>query len=280
MFEVQVSSLGKNIAAGRPSTQSSTHNNFFANLAVDSNLNTFSHTKVATSGSPVWWQVDLGNELPMQSVTVLNRWCGSSADPNGCLCRLSNATLSLINSQGVIVGTQTTGNTCGKREVLFDDFMVPTQAPTISPSHTPTLSLNPTSALVHDFSMIGKGYCLDESQQWYSYIYSDILPVHTKDSYCLEWCSQNLHPDLVGVEVVRYTDSVYCYCDFSGRVPHTIDLTDYSPAALSEYDYNGVGVILEAYGYSGAACYRYDVSIPFVIPSASNLLNCILSNFI
>ena len=95
MFEVQVYSSGTNVATGKQSSQSSTLNNFGASLAVDGESNTFSHTNVATSGTPVWWKIDLGYKFEIESVTVLNRWCVSSADPNGCLCRLSFATLSL-----------------------------------------------------------------------------------------------------------------------------------------------------------------------------------------
>ncbi len=155
MFEVQVTSSGRNVAAGKLTSQSSTLRNFFASLAVDDKNSTFSHTNVAISGSPVWWKVDLGNKFLIQSVTILNRWCGSSADYHGCLCRLSDATLSLIDSNGAVVGTQTTGNTCDKRHLLIHDFMVPPPAP---PSYSPTSSLNPTSALVNDFSMVGKGF--------------------------------------------------------------------------------------------------------------------------
>jgi hypothetical protein len=120
MFEVLVLSSGMNVAIGMSSSQSSTLNNFGPNLAVDGKNNTFSHTNIATSGSPVWWKVDLGNEFAIQSVTVLNRWCGSSADLSGCLCHLSFATMFLIDSEGDIVATQSVGDICGKREVFFD----------------------------------------------------------------------------------------------------------------------------------------------------------------
>ena len=122
MFEVQVLSSGINIAPGKPSSQSSTFKSFGASLAVDGKMNTFSHTNVASSDSSVWWKVDLGAELPIESVTVMNRWCGSSSDPSGCLCRLSYATLLLIDGNGDIVATQSVGDTCGELEVLFDDF--------------------------------------------------------------------------------------------------------------------------------------------------------------
>ncbi len=125
MFEVKVYSSGNNIATGKSTSQSSTLNNFFASLAVDGKANTFSHTNVATNGGPVWWMVNLGNEFPIESVMVMNRWCGSSADPNGCLCRLSNATLSLIASDGVVVATQSTGDACGKQELSIESFFAP-----------------------------------------------------------------------------------------------------------------------------------------------------------
>jgi hypothetical protein len=115
-------SSGINIAPGKSSSQSSTFKSFGASLAVDGKMNTFSHTNVASSGSPVWWTVDLGAELPVESVTVMNRWCGSSSDPSGCLCRLSYATLFLIDSNGDIVATQSVGDTCGELELLLDDF--------------------------------------------------------------------------------------------------------------------------------------------------------------
>ena len=137
IFEVKVFSSGNNIAVGKPSRQSSTLNYFVASRAVDGKLNTFSHTNVATSGSPVWWEVNLENEFPIESVTILNRWCGSPVDPNHCLCRLSNATLSLIDSNGVIVGTQNTGDTCVEQEVLLDDF-------SRTLTFTPIASMNPT----------------------------------------------------------------------------------------------------------------------------------------
>jgi len=125
MFEVQVYFSGMNVATGKSSSQSSTLSNYGANLAVDGNTNTFSHTNVATSGSSVWWKVDLGNEFPIESVTVLNRWCGSPADTGGCLCRLSYANLLLIDSNGTVVATQSVGNSCGKEELSFDIFFVP-----------------------------------------------------------------------------------------------------------------------------------------------------------
>ena len=124
MFEVQVYSSGINVATMKSSSQSSTLNNFGASLAVDGKNNTFSHTNVAASGSPVWWKVDLGKEFRVESVTVLNRWCRSSSDPNGCLCRLSFASLFLIDSKGAIVATQTFGDTCGKQKITFDNFLV------------------------------------------------------------------------------------------------------------------------------------------------------------
>jgi hypothetical protein len=80
---------------------------------------------------------------------------------------------------------------------------------------------------------------------------------------CLNWCSQNPHPDLVGVEVYRGKDYMICFCDFSGGIPDDLNVTDYSPAAYQLYEYEGVGSIETSDGYSNAVCYSYDVSIHF-----------------
>ena len=135
MFEVEVFSSGNNVASGKTSSQSSTLKSYGASLAVDGKMNTFSHTSLLSSGVTDWWQLDLGAELPIESVTVMNRWCGSPSDPNGCLCRLSNATLSLIDSKGDIVATQSVGDTCGQQELLFDDFVKPTHSPIVWPTY-------------------------------------------------------------------------------------------------------------------------------------------------
>ncbi len=126
LFEVQVYSAGINVATKKSSSQSSTLNSYGASLAVDGKNTTFSHTNVAASGGPVWWKVDLGDEFHVESVTILNRWCGSSSDPSGCLCRLSFATLFLIDSKGAVVATQSFGDTCGKKQVSLDRFLVQT----------------------------------------------------------------------------------------------------------------------------------------------------------
>jgi hypothetical protein len=122
MFEVRVISSGTNVALGKPSSQSSTLNAFGSQLAVDGKNNTFSHTNVAAGGSPVWWKVDLGNKFAIESVLVLNRWCVSPADPNGCLCRLSQASLFLMDSNSEVVASQSVGSTCGEKEISFKMF--------------------------------------------------------------------------------------------------------------------------------------------------------------
>ncbi|KAL3795147.1 hypothetical protein HJC23_007375 [Cyclotella cryptica] len=125
MFEFQVFSSGQNVASGKSSTQSSTFKNFQASLALDGRVDTFSHTDVASGGVPVSWEVDLGGDFPIDTVRVLNRSCGGSNDPTGCFCRLSQANLFLIDKDGLVVATQSFGNTCGIPEITFDEFYVP-----------------------------------------------------------------------------------------------------------------------------------------------------------
>ena len=125
MMEVQVLSSGIDVARGMSANQSSTFKNFGPKLAIDGNVNTFSHTNVTSSGRTAWWEVQLGNEFPIESVRVMNRPCGGSNDPHGCFCRLSLATLFLLDKNGVVVATQSFGDTCGKQEIFFEDFYLP-----------------------------------------------------------------------------------------------------------------------------------------------------------
>lgn len=122
MLEFQVFSSGQNVAIGKTSEQSSTFKDFQASRAIDGNVGTFSHTNVASNGTPAVWKLDLGAGFPIDTVKVLNRACGGSHDPNGCFCRLSQSTLFLFDSDGVILATRSFGNTCGIPEISFDNF--------------------------------------------------------------------------------------------------------------------------------------------------------------
>ncbi|KAL7478275.1 hypothetical protein ACHAW6_006120 [Cyclotella cf. meneghiniana] len=103
-------------------TQSSTFQtknggSFDASLAIDGDLTTFSHTKSST-GNHEWIQIDLGSSQAVRGITVMNRWCGDVSDSTGCLCRLSQANLTLLDDSGVgVVWHETLGDTCGVSEV-------------------------------------------------------------------------------------------------------------------------------------------------------------------
>jgi hypothetical protein len=137
IFELEVfsSSTGTNIAVGKTATQSSTFltksgEYFDAFYAIDGDTNTFSHTKDSNS----WIEVDLGNSFPVNTITILNRWCGNSNDPKGCLCKLTGATLSLIDDSETEITSTTIGDTCGQStlEYVFDP----------SPDFCPTSSVS------------------------------------------------------------------------------------------------------------------------------------------
>jgi hypothetical protein len=118
MFEVQVISTGLNVAIGKDATQSSDFKGkamFAASKAVDDNKNSFSHTGRSECG--IWWEVDLGDSFPIESIKILNRWCQAKEDPFGCLCKLSHTVISLLDDDGKWVDGALTGNTCGVLEV-------------------------------------------------------------------------------------------------------------------------------------------------------------------
>ena len=121
-FAVHVLSSGIDIATNKIASQSSTVNDntskYGASRAVDGLMNTFSFTK--RRWTPQWWEVDLGSEYPIESVTIMNRWCQDISDPKECLCRLSGGTIELLDDQDVVIATQSVGeDTCGQVELLY-----------------------------------------------------------------------------------------------------------------------------------------------------------------
>ena len=141
MFEVEVISSGMNVALGKPADQSSTLVDDIARLAsyaVDGDLTTYSHTDC----DGPWWLVDLGEVMPIERVVVLNRWCEDEYDEPGCLCHLSNATISLLSEEEVVIDSVSIGGTCGVEEVSFAfcNEVPPTASPDCAPTESPTES--------------------------------------------------------------------------------------------------------------------------------------------
>eukprot|EP00804_Cyclotella_cryptica_P026311 CCRYP_007644-RA/>CCRYP_007644-RA protein AED:0.23 eAED:0.18 QI:0/0/0/0.33/1/1/3/0/748 len=113
MFEFRAyTDSGVEVAQDKTATQSSTYNNklkFVASMAVDGDSSTFSHTE--RSGSI--WEVDLGQDYNISYISIKNRYCGDTSDRPGCLCRLSNATVTLLGSLGNVVESASFNDTCG-----------------------------------------------------------------------------------------------------------------------------------------------------------------------
>ena len=110
--EVRVFSDGVDVALTGSASQSSTFKNnankFGASNAIDNDGSDFSHTDGA-GGS--WWQVDLSNAVDVQSIEIDNRGCPSHPE---CLCRMSDANLSLYDGDGNIIDSRSVGDTCGR----------------------------------------------------------------------------------------------------------------------------------------------------------------------
>jgi hypothetical protein len=119
MFGLQVfTDSGEEVATKKVATQSSTYANnpkYAASKATDGDSSTFSHT----TDSNASWEVDLGQDYNIDSVKIMNRWCKSKDDAPGCLCRLSNAKLNLLDEEGSVIKSLDTGNTCGKMELVY-----------------------------------------------------------------------------------------------------------------------------------------------------------------
>ena len=145
MFEVSTLSQGVNVALLKPASQSSTLRRddvkFGANNAIDGDSLTFSHTEDLSA----WWMVDLEAMFPVETVNITNRWCQNPSDANGCLCRLSGATVSLLDENYAVVATSSINNTCGALQVGLD-FKTPCMP--VAPTVSPTMSCLPKAQIV------------------------------------------------------------------------------------------------------------------------------------
>ena len=146
MFELQVLATGTNFALQGKVDQSSVfkgnQDKFGPENAIDNDVSTFSHTELIFGS---WWEIDLQQLVSVQSIHILNRYCGSdTSDPHDCLCRMSNAEIYLYNDYNDTVATRVLGDTCGE-QIVLEQFASctsttapPTQSPSASPTNKPT----------------------------------------------------------------------------------------------------------------------------------------------
>jgi hypothetical protein len=122
MFEFMAyDSTNTDVALGKPTSQSSTLANkskFLPGKAVDGDMATFSHTDTADTSAT--WEVDLGQDYTITSVSVFNRWCVNVDDGPACLCRLSRATVELLDDVDRVIASARFGDTCGDVKPALD----------------------------------------------------------------------------------------------------------------------------------------------------------------
>eukprot|EP00956_Cyclotella_meneghiniana_P006595 scaffold8717_cov59-Cyclotella_meneghiniana.AAC.4 len=145
--EVRVYSSDVNVAISKTATQSSDlDDSSGASKAVDGMW----RTKATTGndeGCSTWWEVNLEQSTPINKVQIVN--------PDKS-CKLSHATISLLDADGETVSAKIVGDTCDKgwvgRKFEYECPITesptknPTAAPVLSPTASPTK--NPTTAPV------------------------------------------------------------------------------------------------------------------------------------
>lgn len=137
-FELRaISDGGINLALEGNDSQSSTYNDdnlkFGASNVVDGNEATFSST---IDGKAQWWEVNFEVAANIQSVQILNRFCGQDPnDPLQCLCRLSHAEIELLSESGEVIETRRLQNVCSVLSIWenFELCSFTTEAPTAFP---------------------------------------------------------------------------------------------------------------------------------------------------
>ena len=177
MFEVIVMSNGVNVAKGKIANQSSSWiapwngKSFDASRAVDGNEGKWSFSKTEDSNS--WWEVDLGNLYAIGSINIKNRWCKNTNDPRGCLCKLSNATVSIIDENDIVIDTASTLNTCGVLDV-HPNFPPPCNLSCLPKARKVKLQQSSTGQPIHIFELhvtslgvdIAQGKNATQSSTW------------------------------------------------------------------------------------------------------------------
>ena len=105
LAEVEVISDGRNIARRGKAKQSTTSNNGDASKAIDGNTSGLysmggqTHSEENTENP--WWEVDLGSEMPIDSIMVFNRNEGNLGN------RLNNFTLKILDANRGVVFQKT-----------------------------------------------------------------------------------------------------------------------------------------------------------------------------
>ena len=162
MREVRVFSVSVNVAIGKTSIQSSDLDESSGpSKAVDGKWG----TKATTGDScSTWWEVDLEESTPINKVLIVN--------PDKS-CKLSYATISLLDADGETVWAKVVGDTCDKGWVGRKfEFECPTEAP--STSLVPTASPVECTASVApggSFVLVGGGTCTNSDGLTYDFYY-------------------------------------------------------------------------------------------------------------
>ena len=152
MFEVEILSSSSNVAVGKNASQSTNLSDTkrLAEDAVDGDNSTFSHTK---SENASWWQVDIEQTEIIQTVQIVNRFCGDTTDTLNCTCRLSHANLEIYDGSGSTtpLASRALGDTCGKLTVVeaFESCSSTTASPSASPTLSPSASPSAVSSFLH-----------------------------------------------------------------------------------------------------------------------------------
>jgi hypothetical protein len=75
----------------------------------------------ALNDSNFWLSVDFGGAKFIVTAIISKCYCGQKpSNPRGCLCRISNAKVSLIDTEGNTVQSKSLGDTCSILDVFVD----------------------------------------------------------------------------------------------------------------------------------------------------------------
>ena len=122
LFHVQVFSttIGPNISADKTANQSTTsEDDTPAYSAIDQEKYSFSRTD--DSDPDPWWELDLGDMVPVQTVYIAQHMCKYAPSPELCYCHLGYANITLLDDASQTVASYNLGMVCAMRHVISFD---------------------------------------------------------------------------------------------------------------------------------------------------------------
>ena len=120
------------------------------------------------------------------------------------------------------------------------------------------------------YSLVGQGRCVDQKNEFYSWIFGNLQYATSDDEACGGWCAQHITNAFVGYEQIGNSTDTICRCLFNADgypspIPPYVNPKENSD--LSKDDLPGTGPVFTSNPNPEPShkCFRYIVSLAFQV---------------